>query len=95
MFKLGPNPYGLTCTLGLQGSSKAPRDLHWYVGLAEQIKASCIEFHFAHLAGLCEDELDPLADRLRASPTPCAWFPADEAITPSFDSSGVSRTIRL
>jgi len=67
MFLVGPNPYGICCTLGLQGKSPEPKDLSWFIGLAEQMRGRCIELHFAHIANLSPAELDQVRERLQAS----------------------------
>ncbi len=67
MLKVGPNPYGLCCTLGLQGTNPTPRGLEWYVGLAESIRASSIEFHFGMVESLKPHELIELRSRLDAA----------------------------
>ena len=67
MLKLGPNPYGLCCTLGLQGKAEQPKDLWWFIELAEKIKGSSIEFHCLHLAEAEDRTLASIRDRLEAS----------------------------
>ena len=63
MLLVGPNPYGLTCTLGLQGKAEHPKNVMWFVGLAEAMSARAIELHFASLPSDAE-ALDELRDRL-------------------------------
>jgi hypothetical protein len=67
MFKVGPNPYGICTTLGIQGKASYPRDVEWYVGFAESIGARCIEFHFAHLAQAGSGMLGEINERLRSA----------------------------
>ncbi len=65
MFKVGPNPYGLCCTLGLQANLPKPKDVWWFIELAESTKACCIEFHFLHLSALSDDERNRVRDRIQ------------------------------
>jgi len=67
MLKVGPNPYGLCCTLGLQGSFERPKDIFWFIELAESMQARCIEFHFQHVAGLSVESLSTVRRRLAAA----------------------------
>ena len=64
MFKVGPNPYGICTTLGIQGDSPYPKDADWFLRLAETMKARAIEFHFAHLTASPDSELDNMRGRL-------------------------------
>ncbi|MDR3692293.1 MAG: sugar phosphate isomerase/epimerase [Fimbriimonas sp.] len=64
MFKIGPNPYGLTCTLGIQGQHPNPKDLDWYVGLAIGMGGRSIEFHFEPLLRQTDAQLDILRSTL-------------------------------
>jgi len=64
MFRVGPNPYGLTCTLGLQGQNSAPEGIDWFIQLAEGMDAKCIEFHFGLVSNLTLDELGAIRVRI-------------------------------
>ncbi len=64
MLRVGPNPYGLTYTLGIQGQSPAPRDALWFTNLAEQMGAASIEFHYHHVAALSDAQIEQLKGRL-------------------------------
>lgn len=67
MLKVGPNPYGLCCTLGLQGSAPHPKDIDWFLSLAEEMRGRCIEFHGQHLIDLGESKLTEIRLRLNES----------------------------
>jgi len=66
MFRVGPNPYGLTCTLGLQGQNSAPEGIDWFIQLAEGMDAKCIEFHFGLVSNLTLDELGAIRVRIES-----------------------------
>ena len=81
MFKVGLNPYGLAYTLGIQGhgSERAygeAEGLEGFLSIARQIGAGLVELHAAWLAQTPSDEIEALAERLRA-----------EGITPVLASS--------
>ena len=64
MFKVGPNPYGMCCTLGIQGDHPAPRDVNWLIDYAIGMRAKCIEFHFGQLMALNLDQLKRIRETL-------------------------------
>ncbi len=66
MLRIGPNPYGLTCTLGLHPDSACSKDLEWFVGLAENMRAGCIEFEYNQVASLPVEGQKALRRRLEA-----------------------------
>ena len=67
MLKVGLNPYGLCCNLGIQGSARHPKDLDWFVDLAEGMHAGCIEFHCLQLLNVGESSLDSIRKRLEST----------------------------
>jgi sugar phosphate isomerase/epimerase len=67
--KVGLNPYGLTCTIGIVGSGThracpAPLGLEGFFRLAKSVGARCLEIHWAHLTALDDGALSDLRDRL-------------------------------
>jgi sugar phosphate isomerase/epimerase len=69
MFTLGLNPYGLTCTVGLQamGTPRAnprPIGLDGFINLADELELPCIELDWRWLARLDDASLGRLRERL-------------------------------
>jgi sugar phosphate isomerase/epimerase len=69
VFRTGLNPYGLTYTLGLQGSggpraNPNGRGLDGFIEIAQQIGAAAIELHNAWLVARSDAELQALGRRL-------------------------------
>jgi sugar phosphate isomerase/epimerase len=64
MLRVGPNPYGLCCTLGLQGKLEPPKDVRWFIDLAKEMRGRCIEFHFSHVAGIDSSGRAEIRDEL-------------------------------
>lgn len=58
------NPYGMTCTMGLQGSVTTPMGWDGYVALAEELASQAIEFDQRHLSGLTDETAAELRHRL-------------------------------
>jgi sugar phosphate isomerase/epimerase len=71
MLRVGLNPYGLTYTLGFQGTgtprvNPAPVGLEGFVRIAREIGARCIELDWRWLEPLDDDALARLGDECRA-----------------------------
>jgi sugar phosphate isomerase/epimerase len=69
MLRTGLNPYGLTYYLGLQGQGSAranpdSRGLEGFIQIALELGARTLEIHNAWVAGMTEDELRRLSQRL-------------------------------
>ncbi len=67
MLKVGLNPYGLTCAIGIQGANPKPLGLRGFVALAKELGSKCIELHNGHLDSLGLDELSHLGSELSAA----------------------------
>lgn len=63
-FRLGLNPYGLTCALGLQGTHPQPLGLTGFVGIARELGARSIELDWRWLTPMAGAELDRLGAEL-------------------------------
>lgn len=79
MFRVGLNPYGLTCTVGLQGlgtprANPAGVGLRGFVGIARSIGAECIELDGRWLAELSDAELAGLEADLRGETLICSYW---------------------
>ena len=67
MWKVGPNPYGLCHTLGIQGNLSNPKNALWFFDLATKMGAASIEFHCLHLASLSNSEFEDLEQKVKES----------------------------
>jgi 3-oxoisoapionate decarboxylase len=65
VFQIGLNPYGLTYTLGLQGSNPAAIGLTGFIALVRELGLQVIELDHRWLTPLTNDELGRLRERLR------------------------------
>lgn len=64
MFHLGLNPYGLTYTVGLQGSNPNSIGLDGFVALVRKLGLDVVELDHRWLTPLTDDELARLRERL-------------------------------
>jgi 3-oxoisoapionate decarboxylase len=83
MFRIGLNPYGLACTVGLQGAGTPranPRaiGLSGFVDLARQVGAQCIELDWRWLTPLGEAELVRLRGDLAGMTPVCSFWLSHE-----------------
>ncbi len=62
--RVGLNPYGLTCWVGLQGDAPNPAGLDGFVNLCLEYGARSIELDLSHLRGLSDEGLSELRQRL-------------------------------
>lgn len=83
MFRVGLNPYGLTCTVGLQGLG-TPRanargvGLRGFIDIARRIGARCIEIDGRWLAGMADAELAAVQRELAGETVICSDWLAHE-----------------
>ena len=63
-FAVGLNPYGLTYTLGLQGSNPYATGVEGFIALVVDLGLQVIEFDHRWLTPLTDDELGRLRERL-------------------------------
>jgi 3-oxoisoapionate decarboxylase len=79
MFRVGLNPYGFACAVGLQGLG-TPRvnpdgaGLDGFVAIARDIGAKCLEFDGRWLAPMSVDEIRRLAATLPPVPRICSYW---------------------
>lgn len=64
MLRVGLNPYGICCAVGLLGSARDPLGLEGFVRLGEEIGAKCVEIDVRLLSSLDADGLAALRTRL-------------------------------
>ncbi len=84
MFRVGLNPYGLTCTVGLQGlgTSRANPNgvgLRGFIGIARGIGACCIEVDGRWLSDLSDAALAGVRDELSGETVICSYWLAHAA----------------
>jgi 3-oxoisoapionate decarboxylase len=74
MFRVGLNPYGLTYTLGLQGSNPRPRGLDGFIALVRELRLQVIELDHRWLTPLGDDALADLRERLHGLTTVTSFW---------------------
>src|SRR3954470_11358859 len=90
---VGLNPYGLTYTLGLEGSNPAATGIDGFLAIAGEIGARAIEFHAPWLRGL---DLGTLRERLDGlTPLVSAFLGADEEEALDHAAALGARVVRL
>src|SRR5215212_1051583 len=79
MFRVGLNPYGLSYTVGLQGTGTAranphPIGMEGFIAIATDAGAKCIELDWRWLTPMNDFDLRQLGDRLSEVTVICSHW---------------------